>query len=79
MNDENSRREADGGKETEQTPHKRRVRYKGTHPRNYSEKYKELHPSVSGKSWIFWRSVRDRWDWMQRWGTEDTRRRCWNV
>ena len=44
MNDENSRREADGGKETEQTPHKRRVRYKGTHPRNYSEKYKELHP-----------------------------------
>lgn len=24
--------------------HKRRVRYKGTHPRNYQEKYKELHP-----------------------------------
>ncbi|WP_295579524.1 16S rRNA (cytosine(1402)-N(4))-methyltransferase RsmH [uncultured Oscillibacter sp.] len=24
--------------------HKRRVRYKGTHPRNYREKYKELHP-----------------------------------
>ena len=24
--------------------HKRRPRYKGTHPRNYSEKYKELHP-----------------------------------
>ncbi|NCC43133.1 MAG: 16S rRNA (cytosine(1402)-N(4))-methyltransferase RsmH [Clostridia bacterium] len=24
--------------------HKRRVRYKGTHPRNYNEKYKELHP-----------------------------------
>lgn len=24
--------------------HKRRVRYKGTHPRNYKEKYKELHP-----------------------------------
>ena len=24
--------------------HKRRVRYKGTHPRNYSEKYKELQP-----------------------------------
>ena len=24
--------------------HKRRVRYKGTHPRNYREKYKELNP-----------------------------------
>lgn len=24
--------------------HKRRVRYKGTHPRNYQEKYKELNP-----------------------------------
>lgn len=24
--------------------HKRRVRYKGTHPRNYNEKYKELQP-----------------------------------
>ncbi len=28
---------------TEQ-PHKRRVRYKGTHPRSYQEKYKELQP-----------------------------------
>lgn len=28
----------------EQQPHKRRVRYKGTHPRNYNEKYKELNP-----------------------------------
>ena len=24
--------------------HKRRVRYKGTHPRKYQEKYKELNP-----------------------------------
>ena len=24
--------------------HKRRVRYKGTHPRHFSEKYKELNP-----------------------------------
>ena len=24
--------------------HKRRVRYKGTHPRSYKEKYKELQP-----------------------------------
>ena len=24
--------------------HERRVRYKGTHPRNYKEKYKELQP-----------------------------------
>lgn len=28
----------------ENEPHKRRVRYKGTHPRNYKEKYKELNP-----------------------------------
>lgn len=26
--------------------HKRRVRYKGTHPRKYSEKYKELNPEL---------------------------------
>ena len=25
-------------------PHKRRVRYKGTHPRKFEEKYKELNP-----------------------------------
>lgn len=30
--------------DTNQQPHKRRVRYKGTHPRKYSEKYKELNP-----------------------------------
>ena len=24
--------------------HKRRVRYKGTHPKTYAEKYKEHHP-----------------------------------
>lgn len=28
----------------EQFEHKRRVRYKGTHPKKYDEKYKELHP-----------------------------------
>lgn len=28
------------------TPHKRRVRYRGTHPRTFSEKYKELNPDV---------------------------------
>lgn len=27
-----------------ETPHKRRVRYKGTHPRTYAEKYKEHNP-----------------------------------
>ena len=29
--------------------HKRRVRYKGTHPRNYQEKYKELDPEKYAK------------------------------
>ena len=28
----------------EQQPHKRRVRYKGTHPRTFEEKYKEHNP-----------------------------------
>lgn len=26
-------------------PHKRRVRYAGTHPRRFGEKYKELDPA----------------------------------
>ena len=36
--------------QTEQlpAPHKRRVRYKGTHPRSYQEKYKELQPEKYG-------------------------------
>lgn len=29
---------------TQETPHKRRVRYKGTHPRTFEEKYKEHNP-----------------------------------
>ena len=28
--------------------HKRRVRYKGTHPRRFEEKYKELNPEKYG-------------------------------
>lgn len=32
----------------EEKIHKRRVRYKGTHPRKYSEKYKELNPEKYG-------------------------------
>ena len=30
--------------ENQEQTHKRRVRYKGTHPRNFNEKYKELQP-----------------------------------
>lgn len=30
--------------EEQEQKHKRRVRYKGTHPRNFNEKYKELQP-----------------------------------
>jgi len=30
--------------DNQEQKHKRRVRYQGTHPRNYKEKYKELHP-----------------------------------
>lgn len=32
------------------TPHKRRVRYSGTHPRHFSEKYKELQPEKYGET-----------------------------
>ena len=32
------------------TPHKRRVRYSGTHPRHFSEKYKELQPDKYGET-----------------------------
>lgn len=32
----------------ENKPHKRRVRYKGTHPKNYKEKYKEHQPEKYG-------------------------------
>ena len=31
-----------------QNEHRRRVRYSGTHPRHYSEKYKELQPEKYG-------------------------------
>ena len=33
--------------ENQQTPHKRRVRYKGKYPKKFEEKYKELHPNVT--------------------------------
>lgn len=36
------------GQQGSQEPHKRRVRYKGTHPKNYKEKYKELNPEKYG-------------------------------
>ncbi len=34
----------------EPLPHKRRVRYKGTHPRRFEEKYKELNPEKYGST-----------------------------
>lgn len=34
--------------DNQQPKHKRRVRYKGTHPRNYKEKYKEHQPEKYG-------------------------------
>ena len=30
--------------ENQEKPHKRRVRYSGTYPKSYKEKYKELNP-----------------------------------
>ncbi len=34
--------------DNQEQKHKRRVRYKGTHPKNYKEKYKELQPEKYG-------------------------------
>lgn len=34
---------------TDETQHKRRIRYKGTHPRHFQEKYKELDPQAHGQ------------------------------
>lgn len=34
--------------ENKEQPHQRRVRYAGTHPKNYREKYKELNPDKYG-------------------------------
>ena len=34
--------------ENQEVKHQRRVRYKGTHPRSYHEKYKELNPEKYG-------------------------------
>ena len=34
----------DRNSEGEEPKHQRRIRYKGTHPKNFKEKYKELHP-----------------------------------
>lgn len=44
MNNQNSKSEHHNENENQEKTHKRRVRYKGTHPRNFNEKYKELQP-----------------------------------
>lgn len=36
--------------EQQENPHKRRVRYSGTHPRKFSEKYKEHNPEKYGET-----------------------------
>ena len=36
--------------DSESKPHKRRVRYSGTHPRRFEEKYKELDPQKYPKT-----------------------------
>ena len=79
--------------ENNQPVHKRRVRYKGTHPRNYNEKYKELNPEKYGETierviqkggtpagmHISCRSSRDREVWMRHWAMADTHLPCSNA
>ncbi len=40
----NQNKEGEQNINSSETVHKRRVRYKGTHPRNFAEKYKEANP-----------------------------------
>ena len=72
--------------------HKRRVRYSGTHPTKYSEKYKELQPEKYADTIskviqkgstpagmhisICYRFSRDKKDWIQRWAMADILWRC---
>ena len=75
--------------ENQEKKHKRRVRYSGTHPRNYKEKYKELNPEKyadtiskviqkgGAPAWTSLISSRDSRDWMQRLDMEDIPQRCW--
>ena len=78
--------------ENQEKKHKRRVRYSGTHPRNYKEKYKELNPEKYADTILFRIQLfvfffiisrtfltfsRDSRDWMQHWDTAVIRRRCW--
>ena len=44
VNKENEIINTTSGATSSETPHKRRVRYKGTHPRAFHEKYKEAQP-----------------------------------
>ena len=41
---ENQNKSNQNQENTQQQPHKRRVRYSGTHPKNFKEKYKEQNP-----------------------------------
>lgn len=47
---ENSQPNFHPGTADGQAPHRRRVRYKGTHPRSYQERYKELQPEKYGET-----------------------------
>ena len=74
----------------EQTPHKRRVRYKGKYPRKFEEKYKELQPEKYGDTiaHVIQKGntpagmhisimVKERPDLMQHWATVGIRKPCW--
>ena len=77
--------------ENQEPKHQRRVRYKGTHPRTYKEKYKELQPEKYADTiekvirkggtpaGIFFRYSRDSRVWMPPWDMADTVPKCWNV
>ena len=79
----------------QQTPHKRRVRYKGKYPKKFEEKYKELQPEkyqdtvqhVMKKGntpagmhiSIMVDEILERRDLMQPLVMEDTRKPCFSV
>ena len=55
-----------------QTPHKRRVRYKGKYPKKFEEKYKELQPEK-------YKDTIEHVDLMLHLVTVGIQRPCWNV
>lgn len=65
--------------EQQEKVHKRRPRYSGTHPKKYSEKYKELNPEKYADTIEKVIQKGSTPAGMQHWVTADIRSRCYNA